>query len=219
MKNEVRPPSAAPAAAPPAPVQKEINGSAEVLKRVASSEIQPVWTESPAVTQTDPAPIASAPATTEAPIPSPTAAQYLQPVLADAPKPAMSTDIQLHLTGNDQSSASIRVMDRAGSVNISVHASDPQLRTSLHSNLSELSGQLNDQGWKTEVKPAGALPHAPGGQENDSSGKNQSNQQQQRPFTQDESQSQRYRRPNQERWQEELEQQLSGNDATPGGTN
>ena len=146
---------------------------------------------------------------------SPIAAHELPPTMPEAQKPAESTQIQLHLTGNDQSSASIRVTDRGGTVNVSVHASDPQLRNSLKSNLSELSGQLSEQGWKTEVKGTAAAPHSQNGQ--DSNPGRQSFSSSQRQSNQDRPQNQRDRRPNHDHWQEELEQQISGNEATSGG--
>ena len=58
----------------------------------------------------------------------PLAAQESHLLAPELPKTSASSQILLHLTGNDQSSAAIRVADRAGSVNVSVHASDPVLQ-------------------------------------------------------------------------------------------
>ena len=170
----------------------------------------------PVILSADLRPTANPPQTGETAQPnSPIAPHELPPTMPEAPKPAESTQIQLHLTGNDQSSASIRVTDRGGTVNVSVHASDPQLRNSLKSNLSDLSGQLSEQGWKTEVKGMAATSHSQNGQ--DSNPGRQSFSNSQRQSSQDRQQNQRDPRPNQGHWQEELEQQISGNEATSGG--
>jgi hypothetical protein len=144
--------------------------------------------------------------------------QDLQPIPLEAPKPAATSEIQLHLMANDQSSASIRVTDRAGAVNISVHASDPQVRNSLHSNLSELSSQLNTQGWKTEVvKTASVVTRTDSGRDTPPDGRHSSSQQQQSANA--ERQPQRERRSNSGHWQDEFEEQITGNDANRGGKN
>jgi hypothetical protein len=131
------------------------------------------------------------------------------------PKASATSEILLHLTGDDQSSAAIRIADRAGSVNVSVHASDPVLRESLRSNLGELSTQLNDQGWKTDVTKSAAVAAQSGSQQDSHTGGQQDSQQQQ-PFGGDR-QPQRDRRANGGQWQQELDQQISGGDAHPGG--
>ena len=192
----------------------------EILKRVASPPTQPGWMEAAVVTRASMATPESAPvpAPAESHAHSIAAAQDLQPLVTEAPKLPVSSDIQLHLTANDQSSASIRVTDRAGTVNISVHASDPQVRNSLRSNLSDLSTQLNTQGWKTEVvKAAPVMAPSDGGQHTPADSKHSSGQQQQSGNA--ERQPQRDRRANGGQWQEEFEEQLSGNDTNPGGKN
>jgi len=213
VKNE---PGDTAAAGPPIPARESHETSAmDFTQKAVSSQMRLPGNDTPVLMHTDLRPISTTSELGESgPVNPPLATHDLQLVPPEAPKTGVSPEIQFHLTGNDQSSASIRVTDRAGAVNISVHASDPQLRNSLRSNLSELSGQLNDQGWKTEVKSAAVMPHAEGGQDTSSNGKNFSNQQKQ--FTQGEPQPQRQRRPNQEQWQEELEHQISGNEATGG---
>jgi hypothetical protein len=144
--------------------------------------------------------------------------QDLQPVPPETPKVAASSEIQLHLKANDQTSASIRVTDRAGAVNISVHASDAQVRNSLRSNLSDLSAQLNTQGWKTEVvKTASVVNRTDSGQETPPGGRHSFSQQQHSANT--ERQPDRNRHPNSGQWQDEFEEQITGNDANRGGKN
>jgi len=136
----------------------------------------------------------------------------------ETPKVAASSEIQLHLKANDQTSASIRVTDRAGAVNISVHASDAQVRNSLRSNLSDLSAQLNTQGWKTEVvKTASVVNRTDSGQETPPGGRHSFSQQQHSANT--ERQPDRNRHPNSGQWQDEFEEQITGNDANRGGKN
>jgi len=143
------------------------------------------------------------------------AAQEAHLLPPEMPKASATSEILLHLTGDDQSSAAIRIADRAGSVNVSVHASDPVLRESLRSNLGELSTQLNDQGWKTDVTKSAAVAAQSGSQQDSHTGGQQDSQQQQ-PFGGDR-QPQRDRRANGGQWQQELDQQISGGDAHPGG--
>jgi hypothetical protein len=144
----------------------------------------------------------------------PLAAQESHVLLPELPKTSTSSEILLHLTGNDQSSAAIRVADRAGSVSVSVHASDPVLRESLRSNLGELSTHLNNQGWKADVvKPAEVAAQSGNQQDAHEGGQRGSHQQQSggdRP-------PQRDRRSSGGQWQQELDQQISGGDAQPGG--
>jgi hypothetical protein len=126
-----------------------------------------------------------------------------------------SNEILLSL-GDGQNSAAVRVVDRAGTVTVSVHATDQDLRNSLRSNLGELSNQLNTQGIRTEVvKTASAQPASEnrpqqGGQEQRNSGQQQS-------FSQNDRQSQRERRANVQ-WLDELAQQTSTNTGQPGGS-
>ena len=143
------------------------------------------------------------------------AAQESHLLTPELPKTTASSEILLHLTDGDQSLAAVRVADRAGSVNVSVHASDPALRESLRSNLGELSNQLNQQGWKADViKSAVAATH-PESQQDSHSGDQRGSQQQ--PPSGGDRQAQRERRGNGGQWRQELEQQISGDDARPGG--
>ena len=145
----------------------------------------------------------------------PLAAQEAHLLSPELPRTSAGSEILLHLTGNDQSSAAIRVADRAGTVNVSVHASDPVLRESLRSNLGELSTQLNDQGWKADVmKSAAVAAHSEGQQDSHAGGQRGSQQQQ---FSGGERQPQRDRRASGGQWQQELEQHITGGDAHPGG--
>ena len=144
----------------------------------------------------------------------PLAAQETHLMAPELPKSSASSEILLHLTGNDESSAAIRVADRAGSVNVSVHTSDPVLRESLRSNLGELSTQLNAQGWKADVIKSAAVAAHPEGQQDSHTG-GQRGSQQQSPGG--ERQPQRDRRSSGGQWQQELDQQITGGDAYPGG--
>jgi len=133
----------------------------------------------------------------------------------EIPKTPGSSEILLHLTDNDQSYAAIRVADRAGSVNVSVHASDPVLRESLRSNLGDLSNQLNDQGWRADLIKSTAAPTQSGSQP-DSHGGEQRGSQQQQSFGGDR-QPQRDRRASGGQWQQELDREISGDAAHSGG--
>jgi len=145
---------------------------------------------------------------------SPLATYDLQSLPAEPPKTGAATQIQLHLSGNDDAAASIRVTDRNGAVNVSVHASDPLLRNSLRSNITELSGQLSTQGWKAELRtPAMAHPNG-GTSDAGADGRNASNQQPK--FAQGERQTPRDRRGNGSDWRDEIEEQIAGNN-NPGG--
>jgi len=146
-----------------------------------------------------------------------TALHEVQPVLPELPKPSVSSEILLHLNGTAQDSAAVRVVDRAGTVNVSVHASDPELRSSLRSNLSELASQLNGQGWKTEAVKTTVPPPNSGNTPDSGTHGQRSFNQQQSPANSDR-QFQRDRRPS-SRWLEELEQQTSGNAGNSGGIN
>ena len=143
------------------------------------------------------------------------AAQESHVVLPELPKAPTSTDILLHLTGNDHSPAAIRVAERAGSVNVSVHTSDPVLRESLRSNLGELSSQLSGQGWKADVVKPASVAAQPESQQ-DSHASREGSSQQQQSFGGDRQPQRDRRTPGQ--WQQEFEQQTASGDARPGGT-
>jgi hypothetical protein len=162
--------------------------------------------------------IGSTPGTPEAAEPAhsnlPLAAQEAHLSAPELPKTSASSEILLHLTSNDQSSAAIRVADRAGSVNVSVHASDPVLRESLRANLGDLSNQLSTQGWKADVIKSAAVATPSGGQQDAHAGEQRGSGQQ---SSGGERQPQRDRRANGGQWQQELDQQISGGDAHSGG--
>jgi len=145
----------------------------------------------------------------------PLATQEAHLLAPEMPKTSTSSEILLHLTDNDQSSAAIRVADRAGSVNVSVHASDPVLRESLRSNLGDLSNQLSNQGWKADVIKSAAVAAQSGSQQDSHAGEQHGSQPQQS-FGGDR-QPQRDRRANGGQWQQELDQQISGGNALSGG--
>jgi hypothetical protein len=143
------------------------------------------------------------------------AAQDLHLTAPEAPKAPASSEILLHLTGTDQAAAAIRVADRGGVVNVSVHAPDATLRESLRSNLGELSAQLNQQGWKAEVNKPVAVAAQADSQQDSHAGDQRPPQQQQHASAGD--QQQRGRRNPGGGWQQELEQQFSSGNALPGG--
>ena len=146
------------------------------------------------------------------------AIQDIQPTLPEMPKPPASTEIMLQLAGQNQSTASVRVVDRMGTINVTVHAADPDLRSSLRSNLSDLASQLTGQGYKTEmVKPAVLAANADNQHDLRQSGRDASGQQQQYQSTPDDRQNPRDRRANSGRWRDQLEQETSGTPGAPGG--
>jgi hypothetical protein len=137
-----------------------------------------------------------------------------QQILPETARPTAAAEIMLQLGGKDQAAA-IRVTERAGTVNVSVHTADADLRSSLRSNLGDLASQLSHQGWKTEVVKTGTvLTRAETSQDPQQSGQRSPNQQQ--PSSQGDRQPQRDRRSNSGQWLAEFEEQASGNS---GGTN
>jgi hypothetical protein len=144
----------------------------------------------------------------------PFAAQETRLGGAELPRSPASSEILLHLTGEGQSPAAIRVADRAGALNVSVHAADPVLRESLRTNLGDLSAQLNIQGWKTETtKPAAVAAHSDNPQDAHTGGQRGSGQQ----SSGGDRQPQRERRANGGQWREAFKQQITGNETHSGG--
>jgi hypothetical protein len=142
-----------------------------------------------------------------------------QEVHATPPEPPqinLNNQILLHLSGNDHASAAVRVMDRGGAVNVSVHAPDPELRNSLRSNLGELASQLTNQGWKTDVVKTAAPANSEHARGSGTPDERSSSQQQSSGNS--ERQPQRDRRAN-GRWLQEFEQQTSGQSGNSGGKN
>lgn len=91
----------------------------------------------------------SAGTTTPAP-----AAEHVAHPLERPPAPPLN-EITLRVTNADQSSASIRMVDRSGELRIAVRASDAQLADSLRGNVEQLTSRLNNNGWSAEVwRPA-----------------------------------------------------------------
>jgi hypothetical protein len=67
--------------------------------------------------------------------------------------------ITLRVANADQSSASIRMVERSGELHVAIRASDSQLADSLRGNVDQLTSRLNSNGWGTEVwKPAAIAP-------------------------------------------------------------
>ena len=97
------------------------------------------------------------PVTSSQPKPLDTNTDALVPLkTSDAPAP-IANNISLRLNGPDQTSATVRVLDRSGEIHVSVRASDPQLATTLRSDVDQLRSHLNTRGWDAEVwKPEGA---------------------------------------------------------------
>ncbi len=146
------------------------------------------------------------------------AIQDVQPIVPDIPRAPASTEILLHLAGQNQSAASVRLVERSGTVNVTVHAADADLRNSLRSNLSDLASQLSGQGFKTEVvRPTVLAANADNQQDTRQSG--QDSPAQQHHSAQDGRQSPRERRANPERWLDEFVQEASRTPVTPGGKN
>jgi hypothetical protein len=186
----------------------------DLLKAQQTPAAIPHWNEAAVVQAPEIGSLGAASEPVEAARPSlPLATQETHLIAPEPPRTTGSSEILLHLTGNDESSAAIRVADRAGSVNVSVHASDPVLRESLRSNLGELSTQLNAQGWKADVVKSVAVATHSEGQQDSHPGQRGSQQQ----SSGGERQPQRDRRANGGQWQQELDQQTTGGDALPGG--
>ena len=141
------------------------------------------------------------------------AVHEIQAALDQQSKTNSTNEILLHLGGRDQSVAAVRVTDRGGAVNVSVHASDHQLRDSLRSNLGELASELNAQGWKTDVvKPAIATERFEQTQDSRQDGQRSPGQQQ--AFSGEERQSAKDRRAHNDEWLDTFEQENSGQNNT-----
>ena len=150
MKTDAR--TGTPAATvPPASTVTRAAAPAPTPAEAAPGTANPAWSEAAATQHVDLRPEIPL-ADPQAPAnPSTVAAMHdAQPVLPETARPNTTGEILLQLGGKDQPAA-IRVTDRAGAINVSVHATDPDLRSSLRSNLGDLASQLSHQGWKTEV--------------------------------------------------------------------
>jgi len=207
---------------PPAePISRSDNRGpeAELLRRYPAAETGLRWNELGALQHSEAHTAASADIPEPAHAEPESPIQELHPLLQEPAKAPVSSEILLHVSGGDPSAAaSIRVADRAGAVNVSVHASDPDLRNSLRSNLGELSTQLNTQGWKTEVnRPVPAATHAETFHDSRSEGQRSFNQQRQSAGG-DRQQGQQ-RRANTGRWQDEFEEQIASQPTSAGGKN
>jgi hypothetical protein len=194
-----------------------VQNQPDLLKAPQTPEVIPHLNETTVFQAPEPGSLAATPEPTETAHSNlPLAVQEAHFSAPEIPNTSASSEILLHLTGNGESSAAIRIADRAGSVNVSVHASDPVLRESLRSNLGELSTQLNAQGWKADVVKSAAAAvatHSESQQDSQANGQRGSQQQ----SSGGERQPQRDRRANGGQWQQELDQQITGGDAHPGG--
>ena len=199
-------------------VARETDQPGAAIKAVRAETIMPVH-EIALTASVDARQMAPAPQTAEAihPAARNVAVQDIQPALPEIPKPPSSTEIMLQLAGKDQSTASVRVVERSGTVNVSVHASDPELRNSLRANLGDLASQLSSQGFRTEViRPAVGAANADNQHDSRQGGENPAGQHQQH-LGQDGRQAQRGRHSNSESWLEQFEEQTSGTAGTDGG--
>jgi hypothetical protein len=198
--------AASPASAPAEPASANAN----------PATVNPVWSESAAAQTVDMRAPIQLTQPHESANPSTVAALHdTQPVLPEPARPTATGEILLQLGGKDQGAA-IRLTDRAGAVNVSVHAADPELRSSLRSNLGELASQLSHQGWKTDVIKSGTLLTRTETSQQDTRQDGQRSQGQQQPSQHGDRQPQRDRRSTSGQWLAEFEEQASGN---PGGTN
>jgi len=148
--------------------------------------------------------------------PAVTTLSELQPLNVTPPRVTSNNEILLNL-GNGQSSAAVRLVDRAGTVSVTVHASDQDLRNSLRSNLSDLTTQLNAQGVKTEVLKT-VSAQSPSENRQEQGGQQQRSSSQQHSLSQNDRQSQRDRRANSQ-WLDELAEQAGASTMQPGGKN
>ncbi len=204
-----------PSTAPEASQDNRASAYAEVLRKNSAPETGLHWADATPLQHAD-VRAASISGDTAEPAPAGPAspAPDIQPPLEASPKIPVNQEILLQVGGNNQATASIRVADRAGTVNISVHATDPDLRNSLRSNLGDLSSQLNTQGWRTEVsRPVPAATHAENARDSHSEGERSSSQQQ--PSGGGRQQNQQ-RRANAGSWQDEFEE-VSSQPASTGG--
>jgi hypothetical protein len=167
-----------------------------------------------ALAHVDPGPSMNLADQPAAALPPATPPAQLQALNLAPPRTNASNDILLNL-GNGQTSAAVRVVDRAGTITVSVHATDQDLRNSLRTSLSDLTTQLSAQGVKTEVvKTASAQSSAESRQEQPS--QQQRGSSQQHSLSENDRQSQRDRRGNSQ-WLEELTKQTSASIVKPGG--
>jgi hypothetical protein len=139
----------------------------------------------------------------------------VEPATPETASANSSSGILLRLSGPDQSSASVRVMDRGGALNIQVHASDPDLRSSLRSNLGDLASQLNAQGWKTDAAKPAIATHSDNNAGARQNGQRSFQQREQTP--QGDRQPQRDRHSGTDRWIDEFEPETSSPAVKSGG--
>lgn len=98
-------------------------------------------------------PAAPAPAATPSRAPqtvATTASASLTPPPA-APKTGAASQISISVPAGDQQNVQVRLMDRAGEVHVTVRAPNEELAGSLRSDLSSLTGKLNQNGFSTEA--------------------------------------------------------------------
>lgn len=79
-----------------------------------------------------------------------TASASLTPPPA-APKTGAASQISISVPAGDQQNVQVRLMDRAGEVHVTVRAPNEELAGSLRSDLSSLTGKLNQNGFSTEA--------------------------------------------------------------------
>ena len=103
--------------------------------------------------------------------------------------------MNLRVEGNSGETVNVRLTDRAGEVQITVHSSDDRTAASLRQDLSTLSSSLDKAGWKTDV----STPASPS-RNSEQSPDQQSRQQNQRQSADDGQQSGRRRPSLIEQW-------------------
>ena len=69
-------------------------------------------------------------------------------------------EISIRVAGPEQNTASIRMIQNAGEIRVSVRASDPQLADSLRGNVEQLTSRFNNNGLSAEVWKPNAVPAA-----------------------------------------------------------
>lgn len=156
-------------------------------------------------------PASSSPATAPSRAPqtvATTASTSLAPAVS-APKTGAASQISISVPAGDQQNVQVRLMDRAGEVHVTVRAPNEDLAGNLRSDLSSLTGKLNQSGFSTEAfapsrggefsrDQRSADPQQQSGAERQTSGRNQQQQS-----------SQQNARGNRPAWLDEFENSMA----------
>jgi len=170
----------------------------QAMTNLASSQV----TASPAATQSTTCQHSAAP---------PTSANEIE--VNTGSQPQAARQISLKLTGEDATKVSVYVSERGGKVQIAVRSSDPELASSLRTDLSDLVGRLESRGFKTEAWVPTASRHTAAGAAEQPSSNNSSGH----PRDSGSSANQRQGRPGQNgsnqrqqaRWMAQLKETIS----------